>query len=111
LSYGIFRFFHRRAKLKNQLYIEKLMREKEQRMLASKLDFFTDISHELRTPLTLILTPLERLMHQNGLSETVNNQLATIRRNGQKMMEMINQVLSLRRLETEALVQLEATDD
>lgn len=112
LAYGVFRFFHRRARLKNRQYVEKLMREKEQRMLASKLEFFTDISHELRTPLTLILTPLERLMRQQqGLPEAVGNQLAMIRRNGQKMMEMINQVLNLRRLETEAHVQLEAADD
>src|SRR5690606_13050817 len=106
------RFCHQRARLKNRQYVEKLMREKEQRMLASKLEFFTDISHELRTPLTLILTPLERLMRQQqGLPEAVGNQLAMIRRNGQKMMEMINQVLNLRRLETEAHVQLEAADD
>lgn len=111
LSSAVFLFFHRRAKWKNQLYVEKLMREKEQRMLASKLEFFTDISHELRTPLTLILTPLDRLMHQRGLPEGLSNQLAMIRRNGQRMMEMVNQVLNLRRLETEAHVQLEAADD
>ncbi|MFC3199972.1 two-component regulator propeller domain-containing protein [Parapedobacter deserti] len=111
LSYTIFLFFQRRTKLKNQLYVEKLMREKEQRMLASKLEFFTDISHELRTPLTLILTPLERLMHQRGLAEGLSDQLSMIRRNGQKMMEMINQVLNLRRLETEAHVQLEPADE
>lgn len=111
LAYGVILFFHRRAKLKNQRYVEKLMREKEQRMLASKLTFFTDISHELRTPLTLILTPLERLMSAQGLSEHLTEQLTMIRRNGRKMMEMINQVLNLRRIETEQHIRLEAARD
>lgn len=107
LIYWVIRFFHRRAKRRNRIYVEQIMREKEQRMLASKLDFFTDVSHELRTPLTLILTPLERLMNQPDLSERVSEQLAMIRRNGQKMMEMINQVLHLRRFENEQHARLE----
>lgn len=104
-------FFQRRAKRKNRLYLARVMREKEQKMLTSKLEFFTDISHELRTPLTLILTPLEKLVDQTGITDNISHQLSMIQRNGQKMMAMINQVLNLRRFESGQYGRLEAAND
>lgn len=84
---------------RNAKRIQALLKEKEQKMLARRLEFFTDISHELRTPLTLILTPLERILWQEELPENVSKQLHVIQRNGKKMMGMISQVLNLRRFE------------
>ncbi len=65
-----------------------------------KLRFFTDVSHELRTPLTLITAPLERITNQPDLSNRLRNQLLSIQRNSQRMMQLINKVLDLRKLET-----------
>ncbi|WP_222836509.1 hybrid sensor histidine kinase/response regulator transcription factor [Leadbetterella byssophila] len=89
----------REAKKRNQRKMQELWRQKEQKMMERRLEFFTDISHELRTPLTLILTPLERLLNHNDLPENVSKSLHSIQRNGKKMMEMISQVLNLRRFE------------
>lgn len=111
LLYFSIRFLQRRAKFKNQLYVEKMIREKEQKMLTSKLEFFTDISHELRTPLTLILTPLEKLVNQPGISDGISKQLSVIQRNGRKMMDMVNQVLDLRRFEAGEFRRMEGTND
>lgn len=97
--YQALQFLRRRNAARNKRMVEEIMREKEQKMLASRLEFFTDISHELRTPLTLILTPLEKLMSHPELPERVSHQLHVIQRNGKKMMGMINQVLNLRRFE------------
>jgi signal transduction histidine kinase/DNA-binding response OmpR family regulator len=100
LLYLFFFYSQRWAALKSKLSMEKIIHEKEQEMYESKLDFFTDISHELRTPLTLILAPVEEIMKQPGLNDKLYSNLLQMGKNIRKMMEMINQVLNLRRFET-----------
>lgn len=105
-------FFHlsiKWASLKNSLQMEQFKYETELELHESKLRFFTDVSHELRTPLTLILAPLERIIFQKGLNEDLNRQLLLIRRNGERMMQLINQVLNLRKFET-GHVKLQVTE-
>ncbi len=102
LSLGIYyfvRLVQKRSQLKSKKLISEALREREQRMINSKLEFFTDISHELRTPLTLILTPLEKLIDEPGLPSKVSSQLTLIERNGKKMMEMVDEALSIRKFE------------
>ncbi|NJK95182.1 MAG: hypothetical protein HC905_09965 [Bacteroidales bacterium] len=55
-----FRFQKIRLKYKNDLYYEKLQREKEHETHQLKVGFFTQVSHEFRTPLTLISGPLQK---------------------------------------------------
>jgi CheY-like chemotaxis protein len=64
--------------------------------------FFANISHEFRTPLTLILGPLADLSEgRHGvLPAPVAGQLAMMRRNAQRLLRLINQVLDLTRLES-----------
>ena len=88
------------ARIKNQLAMEHFQREKESELHQLKLKFFTDVSHELRTPLTLILAPLENLIMQSELPNKLRNQLIQIQRSGYRMMQLVNQVLDLRKLET-----------
>ena len=99
LLYVFFVYTQRWADLKNKLRLELFQREKEAELHESKLKFFTDVSHELRTPLTLILAPIEKIMMQKDLSVKLNNQLQLIQRNGIRMMQLIDQVLNLRKLE------------
>ncbi|MBN2485734.1 MAG: response regulator [Bacteroidales bacterium] len=100
LFYIIFYYSQKWANLKHSLSMEHFKREQELELHESKIRFFIDVSHELRTPLTLILAPLERIMLNKGINEEVNRQLLIIRRNGNRMMQLINQVLNLRKLET-----------
>ena len=58
-----------------------------------KLDFFTNVSHELRTPLTLISAPLEEVLREEGLSGKVKERLHTIKKNSDRMLRMIDQIL------------------
>lgn len=99
LLFVFFLFSQRWARLKNELAMEHFQREKEKELHQVKLRFFTDVSHELRTPLTLILSPIERIIDQPGLSNKLRNQLTMIQRNGRRMMQLVNKVLDLRRLE------------
>lgn len=65
-----------------------------------KLRFFTNISHEFRTPLTLILDPLESLMKSlEGDQQTIQT-LKLINRNAQRLLQLINQLMQFRRIET-----------
>jgi signal transduction histidine kinase/DNA-binding response OmpR family regulator/ligand-binding sensor domain-containing protein len=59
----------------------------------AKLRFFTNISHDFRTPLTLILA------HLDNLESTKSKAVKTIRSNALRLLNMINQLIDLRKLD------------
>jgi signal transduction histidine kinase/DNA-binding response OmpR family regulator/ligand-binding sensor domain-containing protein len=71
----------------------------EQRIADIKLRFFTDISHELRTPLTLINAPVENVLEDTTLNDKVRNQLLTVKRNADRMLTLVNQILDFRKIQ------------
>ena len=64
--------------------------------------FFANISHELRTPLTLILAPVDQL---DGAirSDEGKAQLRVIRRNAERLLGLINDLLDLSKLDAGGL--------
>jgi putative nucleotidyltransferase with HDIG domain len=66
-----------------------------------KTQFFANVSHELRTPLTLILAPLDSLLsgRSGSLSPSQRDGLETMRRNGVRLLKLINNLLDLAKLE------------
>ena len=64
-----------------------------------KTRFFTDISHEIRTPLSLILGPIDNLIQEKGDSFRKKEWLELIKRNGQRLMQLIDQLLDITRLD------------
>ena len=69
----------------------------EQQMTALKMNFFTNVSHELRTPLTLILNPIEEILKKQGLPEQVRSHASIVRKNANRMVHFVNQLLDLRK--------------
>jgi putative nucleotidyltransferase with HDIG domain len=66
----------------------------------AKTQFFTNISHELRTPLTLILAPLETALSEwSDAPSAIRGQLEMMHRNGVRLLDNINQLLDLSRLD------------
>ncbi len=65
-----------------------------------KIKFLTNISHEFRTPLTLIIGPLEKLLSGQAVSNNVRNQLNTIYRNALRLLELINELLDFRKIDS-----------
>lgn len=104
ILYGIRSYELNRRKLKHQIEIERLQAETE-RVKAGKLeeldklksDFFANISHEFRTPLTLILGPAEKMIEKQS-GENKSN-LNLIHRNAHRLLQLINQLLDLSKLE------------
>src|SRR5205085_4962528 len=64
-------------------------------------EFLSNISHELRTPLTSILAFVETL-EDGGLEDAENNRhfLSVIRRNGERMRNLIADILELSQIES-----------
>lgn len=64
----------------------------------AKLRFFTNVSHDLRTPLSLIITPLEQIL-ATDTAQDIKKELKLIHRNALALLDVINQLLDLRRLD------------
>ena len=67
-----------------------------------KSRFFANISHEFRTPLTLIKSPIQSLQ-SSEIDETQRNQLHLIDKNADRMLELVNQLLQLSKIDSGSL--------
>lgn len=87
----------RRAELNLQLQAAEASRLRELDHVKSA--FFANISHEFRTPLTLILGPL-REMEEGSFQGDAHKYYGIMRRNASRLLQLVNQLLDLSRLES-----------
>jgi two-component system sensor histidine kinase GlrK len=71
-----------------------------------KSDFFSMISHELRTPLTSIKVGSELLLQESGrqISETQKEILGILSRESQRLIDLVNSILDLAKMEAGVMV-------
>ena len=69
----------------------------EKKIADIKMNFFTEVSHELRTPLTLITSPLNEVLEDKSLSGTSKKYLTLVKKNSDRMLRMVNQILDFRK--------------
>ncbi len=72
--------------------------DKLREMDAIKSRFFTNLTHEFRTPLTLMLGPAEQVLAETGEPRT-KQQVSLLQRNAQRLLQLVNQLLDLSKLE------------
>ena len=90
---GLYRRMLRRRREAEERMEEQKKREVEE----MKMTFFINVSHELRTPLTLILAPLASMIKEES-SSRLRLKLEMMQRNAVRLLDMVNQMLDLRRL-------------
>lgn len=97
-------------RLKAKQLIEQERKEAEQlrNLDKMKIKFLTNLSHEFRTPISLITGPIDNILRQ--LDEgRMSDQLKLVKRNGQRLLNLVNQLLDFRKME-EKEVTLQNTD-
>ena len=92
------------AVLALRMYMNRRLQAAETKRLAEldklKTDFYTNITHEFRTPLTVILGILDNL---KNTPDDIKSKVALAYRNGENLLDLINQMLDLSKLEANRL--------
>lgn len=91
-------------------YYRYLLRQRfseQEKLRLQELDdfksrFFTNITHEFRTPLTVVLGMSEQLAKAEK-DEPKRNKLDLIKRSGENLLRLVNQILDLAKLESNTL--------
>lgn len=89
LIYYLIRTYH---------HIQETGKAKE--IYQAKMDFLTNIAHEIKTPLTLIKGPVENLSEMVNEVPAIKEDVVTMERNTNRLINLINQILDFRQTET-----------
>lgn len=98
-----------RQRLREKLKLEHLEVVKMQELDELKGRFFTNISHEFKTPLTLIIDPL-RSLFAGASGEAQKSQYRIIIRNAERLLDLVNRLLDISRLESK-IEKLQASEE
>ncbi|RYZ54976.1 MAG: hybrid sensor histidine kinase/response regulator, partial [Sphingobacteriales bacterium] len=97
-----FKLQQERLQFSQMLDQEKRERERQHDFDQQKIKFLTNLSHEFRTPISLILAPADKLISIETSDEKLE-QLGVMRRNGRRLLNLVNQLLDFRKLEEREL--------
>jgi signal transduction histidine kinase len=86
-----------------EVEVQRLEAMKMQELDKTRSNFFANISHEFRTPLTLIIGVLEKLVQKGNSSSEQVEEYHLIQRNARRLLQLINQLLDLSKLEAGSL--------
>lgn len=82
---------------------EKRNREIQEMINTKNMDFFSNLSHEFRSPLTLINGAASTLANAGSPEEEKNRSIQIIRRNTDRMLKLISQLLDFNKLDNHVM--------
>lgn len=97
--YGIYTYLKWRWRMKLNLQLKEEEAQRLKRLNDFKSKLYTDISHEFRTPLTLISGPVDAKLGAGKLSEADFANFSMIKRNTNRLISLVDQLLHLAKLE------------
>lgn len=97
LAYISFRTIKNRIKLRNELKIAQIRKDKAEELAQTKLRYFTNISHDFLTPLTIISCLIDDVetTHKDKIRH-----FDTMRSNINRLRRLLQQVLDFRKVES-----------
>ena len=107
LAYSIYAFLL----LMIILYIFYIYRQRtREQMNEDKMKFLINATHDIRSPLTLIMSPLAKIKAQLlesgspfGNDEDLRNSFSIIERNSQRILNLVNQILDVRKIDKQQM--------
>lgn len=87
-----------RLRLRNSIKYVNLESTKLKELDSLKSQFYANISHEFRTPLSLIKDPLEQMLEENN-DPVKQKTFMVMHANAERLLNLINQLLDLSKLE------------
>jgi signal transduction histidine kinase/ligand-binding sensor domain-containing protein/DNA-binding response OmpR family regulator len=100
LLYFFRRYIIQWEKLSSDLRVGQIARQKEHELHLVKQRFFTNISHEIRTPVTLMIGAVNRIAERGITDKTIKDSSELIRKNGQHLVQLVNELLDFRKIES-----------
>ena len=86
------------------------IRRRQQELDEEKMKFLINATHDIRSPLTLNMSPLHKLMKLE-MNDDVKSELKTIEHNAQRVQNLVNQILDMRKIDKQQMkLQCQETD-
>lgn len=95
----VYRYLKWRWRMKFELQQKENEANRFKKLNDFKSKLYTDISHEFRTPLTLISGPVDVKLSEGGLSDTDYSSFSMIKRNANRLINLVDQLLHLAKLQ------------
>ena len=96
----IYRYFKWRWYVTTKLRLEHAETKRLKKLDKFKSRLYSNLSHEFRTPLTLISGPIENQLNNPRLTAEDRNELNMIKRNSKRLLNLVDQLLDLSKLES-----------
>ncbi len=94
---------HQARQLQEQMNEVERLRQKAEDASQAKSQFFANMSHEIRTPLASVLG-FSDILFQGGLSDEEKKEcISAIRRNGELLLRVVDDILDLSKIEAHQL--------